>query len=214
MMNICDIALVIKNHLNDDECQQLIKEYERKKITAIHERSFDSYEEKTKVSTFKKVNIPETNRHYDLIKSKTADALKIWLDYLQSKNMFSVAVLRNNLQYTTNDFRILKYDVGNFIHPHTDWYHFTHASVSLNLNDEYTGGDFVFMNGERTISLEKGDALVFPANFYWVHETTPILTGSRYTVNSFISSVHSSSQQKLVGEVHKAQQEHERIFKL
>jgi len=213
-MNICDIALVIKNHLNDDECQQLIKEYERKKFTAQKEQSFDAYEEKTKVSTFKRVTIKETSQHYDLIKSKTEDALKLWLDYLQSKNMFSVALLRNNLQYTTHDFRILKYDVGNFIHPHTDWDHFTHASVSLNLNDEYTGGDFVFMNGERIISLEKGDALVFPANFYWVHETRPILTGTRYTVNSFMSAVHSSSRQKLFGEVNTAQQEHERIFKL
>jgi|LakMenEpi03Aug12_release.lakeMendotaPanAssembly.Ray.scaffolds.fasta_scaffold706648_2 hypothetical protein len=213
-MNICDIALVIKNHLNDDECQQLITEYERKKFTARQEQSLHAYEENTKVSTFKRVTIKETSQHYDLIKNKTENALKLWLDYLQSKNMFSVALLRNNLQYTTHDFRILKYDVGNFIHPHTDWDHFTHASVSLNLNDEYTGGDFVFMNGERIISLEKGDALVFPANFYWVHETKPILTGTRYTVNSFISTVHSSSQKKLFGEIHEAQQEHERIFKL
>ena len=213
-MNICDIALVIKNHLNDDECQQLIKEYERKKITAIQEQSFDSYEEKVKTSAFKRVIIKETSRHYDLIKNKTEDALKLWLDYLQNKNMFSVAVLRDNLRYTYDDFRILKYDVGSFIHPHTDWDHFNHASVSLNLNDEYTGGEFVFMNGERIISLEKGDALVFPANFYWVHETKPILTGTRYTVNSFMSAVHSSSQQKLSEEVYKAQTEHDRIFKL
>jgi hypothetical protein len=213
-MNICDIALVIKNHLNDDECQQLIKEYERKKITAIQEQSFDSYEEKVKTSAFKRVIIKETSRHYDLIKNKTEDALKLWLDYLQNKNMFSVAVLRNNLRYTYDDFRILKYDVGSFIHPHTDWDHFNHASVSLNLNNEYTGGEFVFMNGERLISLEKGDALVFPANFYWVHETKPILTGTRYTVNSFMSAVHSSSQQKLSEEVYKAQTEHDRIFKL
>ena len=214
MMNICDIALVIKNHLNDDECQQLITEYERKKITAKQEQSFHAYEEKTTASTFKTVTIKETSQHYALIKNKTEDALKLWLDYLQSKNMFSVAVLRSNLRHTYADFRILKYDVGSFIHPHTDWNHFNYASVSLNLNDEYTGGEFVFMNGERVVSLEKGDALVFPADFYWVHETKPILSGTRYTVNSFMSAVHSSSQQKLFGEVHKAQQEHERIFKL
>ena len=213
-MNICDIALVIKNHLNDDECRQLINEYERKKITAKKEQAFDAYEGKTKIGNFKRVTIKNTSQHYDLIKIKTENALKLWLDYLQNKNMFSVEPLRNNLRYTYDDFRILKYDVGNFIHPHTDWDHFTHASVSLNLNDEYTGGEFVFMNGERIISLEKGDALVFPANFYWVHETKPILTGTRYTVNSFMSAVHSSSKQKLFEQVHKAQDEHDRIFKL
>lgn len=214
MMNICDIALVIKNHLNDDECQQLIKEYKRKIITAEQEQSFHAFEEKTKVSTFKRVAVTAANRHYDLVKSKTENALKLWLDYLQSKNMFSVSSIRDNLRYTYADFRILKYDVGSLIHPHTDWDHFNHASVSLNLNDEYTGGEFVFMNGERVISLEKGDALVFPANSFWVHETKPILTGTRYTVNSFISAVHSSSQQKLSEEVHKAQKDHDRIFKL
>lgn len=213
-MNICDIALVIKNHLNDDECQQLITEYERKKITAKQEQSFHAYEGKPKESTYKMVSIKETSQHYDLIKSKTEDALKLWLDYLENKNMFNVALLRNNLRYTYADFRILKYDVGKFIHPHTDWNHFNYASVSLNLNDEYTGGDFVFMNGERVVTLEKGDALVFPADFYWVHETKPILTGTRYTVNSFMSAVHSSSQQKLFVEIHEAQKEHDSIFKL
>jgi hypothetical protein len=89
-MNICDIALVIKNHVNGDDCQQLIKEYERKKITAKQEQSFHAYEEKPKESTYKMVSIKETSQQYDLIKSKTEDALKLWLDYLQSKNMFSV----------------------------------------------------------------------------------------------------------------------------
>lgn len=213
-MNICDIALVIKNHLDDDECRLLINEYERKKITAGRESSFHSYEETSVVSTYKRVTIKETSPQYDLLKNKTESALKHWLDFLQSKNMFSVALLRDVLQHTYHDFRILKYDVGSFIHPHTDWNHFNHASVTLNLNDGYTGGELVFMNGERIVSLEKGDALVFPANFYWVHETKPILTGTRYAVNSFVSAVHASVQHKLLGEIRKAQKDYDRTFNL
>lgn len=210
-MNICDLALVIKNHLNEDECQRLISEYQRKRITAKKEHSYHSYEDKMAESSFTRVTIKEGSKHYDLVKTKTEDALNIWLDYLQDKHMFSVSTLRDYLRYPV-EFRILKYDVGNFIHPHIDWDYFHNASVTLNLTDDYTGGEFVFMNGERTLSLGKGDALVFPADHYWVHETNPILSGTRYAVNTFITSVHPSSQNNVIGEINKSISEHERIF--
>ena len=36
--------------------------------------------------------------------------------------------------------------------------------------------------------MEKGDALIFPANHFFVHEVTEITEGRRYSVNSFLTS--------------------------
>lgn len=212
-MNIFDLILIIKNHLSDDECQHLVNEYERKKISAGKEQSFHAYEAKMATSNFKRVEITESSSQYDLVKNKTESALSIWLDHLHNKNMFNVPVLRSVLQYPYT-FRILKYEIGNFIHPHTDWDHFNYASVTLNLNEDYTGGEFVFMNGAHKVHLERGDALVFPTDHYWVHETYPILSGCRYSVNTFISSIHQTERQKISEQIYKSQQDHTRIFNI
>lgn len=37
--------------------------------------------------------------------------------------------------------------------------------------------------------MEKGDALIFPANSFFVHEVTEVTKGSRYSVNSFLTSI-------------------------
>lgn len=212
-MNIFDLALVIKNHLNDDECQLLIEEYERKKIIAKRETSRHPFNGEMTESGYKRVEIKESSKNFDLIKSKTESALAIWLDYLQNKGMFSVVGLRGVLRHP-NAFRILKYDVGNFIHPHTDWDHSHYASVTLNLNDGYSGGEFVFMNGQHKISLDKGDALVFPADHFWVHETYPILSGTRYSMNTFISSIHADDKHKVNQEIHRCLLERDSTFNL
>lgn len=211
-MNIFDLILIIKNHLSDDECQTLINEYERKRITATKEQSYHVYANKVAESNFKRVEVIESSTNYELVRSKTEQALTQWLDYLDSKQLFSVPALRSVLRYPYN-FRILKYEVGNSIHPHTDWDHFNYASVTLNLNDGYTGGEFSFMNGKHIIQLEKGDALVFPADHFWVHEVYPIVTGARYSVNTFISSVHKSERNMLSTTIHTSQQKLNPIFK-
>jgi predicted 2-oxoglutarate/Fe(II)-dependent dioxygenase YbiX len=211
-MNIFDLILVIKNHLSDEECQSLISEYERKRITAAKEQSYHVYEDKVTQSNFKRIEVIESSPNYELVRSKTEQALTKWLDYLQDKQLFSVAALRSVLRYPYN-FRILKYEVGSYIHPHTDWDHFNYASVTLNLNDGYTGGEFSFMNGTHVLKLEKGDALIFPADHFWVHEVYPVITGNRYSVNTFISSIHKSDRNKMFNHIFDSHQTHSPVFK-
>jgi predicted 2-oxoglutarate/Fe(II)-dependent dioxygenase YbiX len=86
-------------------------------------------------------------------------------------------------------FRLLRYNVGASIHPHTDWMDFVHASCTINLNDSYSGGEFVFFNGQIEYKLGVGDALIFPADCFWVHEVKAITEGSRYSTNTFLMSI-------------------------
>ena len=87
----------------------------------------------------------------------------------------------------------MKYEKGSYIHPHTDHEIGTYGSISFNLNNDYKGGEFKFFNGNYTIPLSKGDVLIFPADYFWVHEVTPITKGIRYSINSFLKSHPSKS---------------------
>ena len=48
------------------------------------------------------------------------------------------------------------------------------------------------------IKLKQGDALIFPADHYWVHEVKPINKGVRYSVNCFLQSIPQSVREELI----------------
>ena len=86
--------------------------------------------------------------------------------------------------------RLIRYKKGNQILDHTDINSAgaaVYASCTLNLNSDYVGGDFSFFNGRHLETFSTGDAMVFPASPIWVHGTKPIISGTRYCINAFIS---------------------------
>jgi len=110
-----------------------------------------------------------------------------YMDYLDSFGMFHVSI-RETMKFS-HMFRLLKYETGAKIHPHSDHVPFVYGSATFNLNDEYTGGDFVFWNGKHRVKLDAGEAMIWPADYFWVHEVEEIKSGTRYATNSFLLSV-------------------------
>jgi len=53
------------------------------------------------------------------------------------------------------------------------------------LNEDFEGGDFHLWEKEK-INLRTGSVLVFPSNFMYPHEVTPILKGTRYSFVSWV----------------------------
>lgn len=53
------------------------------------------------------------------------------------------------------------------------------------LNDNYEGGDLIIF-GDKKIDTKKGDIIIFPSNFLYPHEITPVTKGVR---QSFVSWV-------------------------
>jgi predicted 2-oxoglutarate/Fe(II)-dependent dioxygenase YbiX len=86
-------------------------------------------------------------------------------------------------------YRLLKYETGAQIHPHTDHDPYTYGSCTFNLNDNYSGGEFAWFRDRYRLKLGRGDGLIFPADFFWVHEVKPITEGVRYSTNSFLLSI-------------------------
>lgn len=52
-------------------------------------------------------------------------------------------------------------------------------------NDDYSGGDFIMWE-DITITLKKGDLLIFPSNYLYPHKVEPVISGVRYTGVSWL----------------------------
>lgn len=199
MPDLLDLILKIPNAMNDSDCNTLIKAFEEQQESgkAYKESSFDANSGNLKQSTFSAVSLIPKTPAFNIAHKITNQTIKEWIKYLDSQNRYNVKLLERVLSFS-HDYRVLSYGEGNKIHPHTDWDEFTLASCTLSLNDDFNGGEFVFFNGEYTIKLNRGDALIWPADCFWVHEISPILSGTRYSVNSFITSIPDNLKNKAI----------------
>ena len=89
---------------------------------------------------------------------------------------------------------LLKYEANDFeagYHFHTDFgYKCTERalSISICLNNEYTGGEFIFdlPSGEFSVPQNIGDAIMFPSNFMFPHQVNKVKKGTRYAVIGWV----------------------------
>tara|TARA_Y100001937_G_C7084068_1_gene314444 strand:+ start:72 stop:605 length:534 start_codon:yes stop_codon:yes gene_type:complete len=94
--------------------------------------------------------------------------------------------------YPVNQIELLKYEIGGKIDLHTDNYPASPRTISLsmNLNDDYEGGDFIFYDQKKfevkRIKLGKGSVLFFPSNFLYPHSVESITKGARYSIVSWL----------------------------
>lgn len=84
------------------------------------------------------------------------------------------------LKYEANDYK-----VG--YHWHVDFggtCNERHLSISINLNNDFQGGEFLFdlPEGVHECVQNTGDAIVFPSNFMFPHQVNPINQGVRYAI--------------------------------
>jgi len=63
-----------------------------------------------------------------------------------------------------------------------------HLSISICLNNEYEGGEFVFNlpSGLHTVPQNVGDAIIFPSNFMFPHQVNKITKGIRYALIGWV----------------------------
>ena len=183
MFDITKLALRIPNLLTKSECQLFIDQFDSRK-DKFQESSVNANTGDYTDSTFKAVDITFENPLFKLAREKTKKAINLYTDYLDSSGFFHKGI-RHALKYS-HKYRVLRYGVGEQIHPHIDHNLGTYGSVTLNLNSDYKGGEFSFFNNNYSLSLKQGEALIFPADYFWVHEVLPVSKGARYSINSFI----------------------------
>ena len=193
MKNYFDITNLILHKprfLSEEQCDSLIKYYEdnEERKTREHcphaESGIDTY------STFDVIDILYGSEESNLVSSSIEKMINLWQDYTDEFKMFH-KWKRKSMLYS-HKLRLMKYKKGAKIHPHTDHAPHVYGSCTFNLNENYEGGDFVFFRGKKKIKLKKGDALIFPADYFWVHEVEPITKGVRYSTNCFLQDLPST----------------------
>ena len=63
-------------------------------------------------------------------------------------------------------------------------------SVIINLNNDYKGGDLVFVDQKnketKRCKLNKGSIIFFPSNFMYPHGIEKITEGTRYSIVAWL----------------------------
>ena len=159
MFNIQDLILRVPNMMSAKDCKLLINYHKKcgKKFELAHcpdaNTGIDTY------SSFKCITLPDHSNVHTLVHKKTKLMIEKWLDHLKKFKAFHLPLLSQKLN-CSHKYRLLKYEPGAKMHPHTDFADYVYASCTFNLNDKYTGGVFKFWNGQHKVILKKGEGMI------------------------------------------------------
>ena len=192
---IIDQKYHLKGLINKDICNKLIEFYEDHKNMAIPEDSY-KFNEDTKTNTKEIDNCSFLNISVLRNQVGFTEPYEIILKYLRIVLTNYEIHIRNNLCPTyqnvfmthTDNIRIIKYEVGQKIKDHSDVGPSIRGSLTINLNDDYEGGEFRFFGGQVKVNLSAGEAMLFPAEPIWIHGTEPVTKGARYAINCFLKT--------------------------
>jgi|TARA_R100000005_G_C4910507_1_gene148420 hypothetical protein len=193
--DITKLILHKHNFLSKEQCDLLINYYENNKKQKEREHCAHAATGIDTESTFDVIDIPYGTEENKLVSSSIEKMINMWQDYTDKFKMFHVHK-RGSMLYS-HKLRLMKYETGAKIHPHSDHDPYIYGSCTFNLNEEYEGGEFAFFRGKKKIKLKRGDALIFPADHFWVHEVKPIKKGVRYSTNCFLQNMPTSLREHL-----------------
>lgn len=190
---ISDLKYRINGLVPKNICQKLIETFEKYPELSGPEQSYKYKDKKIKLDNFRCLNLSQINNPneeilYALNKAKKYIAIMIANYVLHIKTKKISPDFSDKLICLTDNIRILKYGIGQCIEDHSDIGGTIRASCTLNLNENYQGGEFRFFNGQIKEVFKTGDAMLFPAEPIWIHGTEPITEGTRYSINCFLKS--------------------------
>ena len=169
-LNFCDEII---EEFDDDEYERgTINDYERSRyrqcdVVILSDEKIIEKNNKSRTRIDEKI--------YDIINNNIEKYLQ---DY---------ATLNFNLKEDTG-YQLLKYKTGDYVTEHIDTSSGEHRtlSCSLALNDDYEGGELAFFDGELKYKLKKGDMMIFPSSFTYPHQVLPVISGTRYSIITWI----------------------------
>lgn len=85
-------------------------------------------------------------------------------------------------------YQLLRYKENQFYTQHIDSFKQEQRSVSISiqLNEDYDGGEFAFFDREMMIRTKTGSIIMFPSNFMYPHEVMPVIKGTRYSIITWL----------------------------
>lgn len=173
-----------ENFVDDEICDQFIELIEKEKNSIISNNKSSS---KNKVRNNIAFNITELSNEYNFVKivDMEASALisKSITNYYDDNilvnkysDMFSSKSKDYNMKliyrfYDENDYYNWHIDSskdGNFV-----------LSIIIYLNDDFDGGETLFLNDKVKVKPKKGSVLVFPCDMRTIHKGTKVTSGTK-----------------------------------
>ena len=111
----------------------------------------------------------------EILESSLSECLE---DYSQKYNVDGIV---------PEDWQLVRYGEGQQFTTHLDENYDNPRTVSLTMyiNDEYTGGELEYVWFNKTYRPEAGDIVIFPSNYIFSHKVHKVLSGMRYVVVRF-----------------------------
>ena len=181
---ISDLKYRINGLVPVNVCHKIIDIFEKYPELSFTEKSYKFKTNKHEMDNFKSLNLSAINNPNARIYIGTMIANYVL--HIKSKKISPT--FSDKFINSSSNIRILKYGVGQSIKDHSDVGGSIRASCSLNLNENYEGGEFRFFDGQIKEVFKTGDAMLFPAEPIWIHGTEPITKGTRYSINCFLNS--------------------------
>lgn len=188
MINLIDLILIKDDVLNSNQCELIISEFETRKAESYKEASTEINSNKRIDTTVDVISLVPGSSTFQLAGDATNTMIGFYKNYIDKLGYFWTDGLISNLEYSHN-YRLMKYDIGQSVHNHVDKTSFIYGSCSLILNDDYEGGVFSFFNGNHKLQLKKGQGVIFPADYFFVHQVEPVTKGCKYSINSFLGNI-------------------------
>ena len=188
---ISDLKYRINGLVPKNICKNLIDIFEKYPKLFVTEGSYKYESNKHETDNFSCLNLsriknPNEDILYALNEAKKYISIMIANYVLHIKTKKISPTFSDKLISSSSNIRILKYDVGQCLKDHSDVGGTIRASCTLNLNEDYEGGQFRFFDGQIKECFKTGDAMLFPAEPIWIHGTEPVTKGTRYSINCFL----------------------------
>ena len=188
-LKIKDLIFRQNNLVPKDKCKYFIDIFEKYKDKSHNEISLKYIEGEQnyhKTDNYKCLNLSTLYEIEDIKKTADLASFYISLVILNYVNFLKINIsksITDRYINKTSNIRILKYNEGDQIIDHLDVSPRIRGSCTLNLNENYEGGEFTFFSGKHIETFKTGDAMIFPAEPIWIHGTKPIIKGTRYAIN-------------------------------
>ena len=181
---LTDLIYIKRNFLSPEHCKYIINEFETSPNPPQQEHCPQAFSGVDTYSTFSVKDSQYRSASFYMIHETIEQTINDYWDYTDNFGAFHVA--RRGSMLFPHRYRLMKYEKGSWIHPHVDHDIGIYGSCTINLNTDYEGGTFAFWGGLHKVELGLGDVMIWPADYFWVHEVEEITEGTRYSANCFL----------------------------
>ena len=181
---LTDLIYIKRNFLSPEHCKYIINEFETSPNPPQQEHCPQAFSGVDTYSTFSVKDSQYRSASFYMIHETIEQTINDYWDYTDNFGAFHVA--RRGSMLFPHRYRLMKYEKGSWIHPHVDHDTGIYGSCTINLNTDYKGGTFAFWGGLHKVELGLGDVMIWPADYFWVHEVEEITEGTRYSANCFL----------------------------